>query len=64
MSGKDRAGSRTCTSKSDAILHEGSWYDKIRFSHTLAWLGAVQHAQEKAVTAEGLMRTATDTMKS
>lgn len=39
-------------------------HDKIRFSYTLAWLGAVQHAQEKAVTAEGLMRTATDTMKS
>ena len=31
-------------------------HDKIRFSYTLAWLGAVQHAQEKAVTAEGLMR--------
>ena len=29
-------------------------HDKIRFSYTLAWLGAVQHAQEKAVTAEGL----------
>ena len=39
-------------------------HDKIRFSYTLAWLGAVQHAQEKAVTAEGLMRTATDTMES
>ena len=39
-------------------------HDKIRFSYTLAWLGAVQHAQEKAVTAEGLMRTATDTIFS
>ena len=57
--------------RADEVLQRAMRYyattsdkDKINLSYTLAWLGAIQHACEKAVTAEGLLRSATDTMES